>query len=132
MISYPIRTGRSRIEGRGVFAAAAIPRRAKIGEVTGTLITRRLARRRARGQQRVYLVDVSDSQAMDCSGGNQLRFLNHSCDPNAFLRIIYCRIEVYARRDIATGEEITVDYGQTPHDRGMTCVCGQPGCRSRI
>ena len=132
MIRYPIQTGRSRIEGQGVFAAAAIPRRAKIGEVTGTLISRRIARQRARGRRRVYLVDVSNTQAMDCSRGNQLRFLNHSCDSNAFLRIIRCRIEVYARRDISPGEEITVDYGQTPHARGMACVCGQSACRSRI
>jgi uncharacterized protein len=132
MIRYAVLTRRSRIEGRGVVAAAAIPRRAKIGEVTGTLISRRQARQRARGRQRIYLVDVSDTHALDCSRGNPLRFLNHSCAPNAFLRIIHCRIEVYARRDIARGEEITVDYGQTPHARGMVCACGQPNCRRRI
>lgn len=132
MIKYPVLTRSSKIEGRGVFATVPIPRRAKIGEVTGTLIPLRLARQRARGRRRVYLVDLSETQTLDCSRGNQLRFLNHSCAPNAFLRTFRCRLEVYARHPIVAGEEITVDYGVTPHPRGMACACGHSNCRGRI
>lgn len=132
MINYDVIFAPSAIDGNGVFASATIPRRAKIGEVTGDLISRRQARKRARGARRIYLVDVSDTHALDCAGGNLLRFLNHSCRPNAFLRIIRNRVEVYAGRDIAIGEEITVDYGETPHGGGMRCACGRRECRTRI
>ena len=132
MIKYPVISAASPIEGSGVFASVRIPRRVKIGELSGRIISRREARRRARDGGRIYLVDVSDTHALDCAEGNELRFLNHCCASNAYLRIIGGRVEVYARRDIAPGEEITVDYGETPHRGGMTCRCGRPGCRSSI
>jgi SET domain-containing protein len=132
MIRFAVRSGPSRIEGTGVFAVAGIPGRAKIGEVTGELIDIRTARKRARGRCRICLIDVSDTQALDCTAGNLLRHLNHSCGSNAFLRIFRNRVEVYSRRGIRKGEEITVDYGVSPHRGGMPCRCGHPACRSSI
>ena len=132
MIKYQVRCAPSPIEGTGVFAAVQIPRRAKIGEITGDIISIRSARRRARGGCRLCLIDLNDTHAIDCTKGNILRLLNHSCRSNAFLRIFRRRVEVYARRDIRTGEEITVDYGESPHSGGMKCGCGHPMCRDRI
>jgi len=132
MINFDIRSGRSAIEGTGVFAAARIPRRAKIGEVTGEIISIRTARRRARGKCRMCLIDLSSTHALDCTGGNALRHLNHSCRPNVFMRIFRHRVEIYARQDIQAGNELTLDYGETPHDNGMPCKCGDIKCRSRI
>jgi SET domain-containing protein len=132
MIRYPIRSGRSAIAGQGVFAEKRIPRRVKIGEVTGEVISVRAARQRARGRCRMCLIDLSDTRALDCTKGNELRLLNHSCRSNAFLRIIRLRVEVYARRDIRKGEEITVDYGESPHSGGMQCGCGHARCREKI
>jgi histone-lysine N-methyltransferase SETD1 len=132
VIRYQVRRGRSRIEGTGVFAGTEIPRRVKIGEVTGELIPIRVARIRAEGRSRICLVDVSDKLALDCTKGNVLRHLNHSCDSNAYLRISRNRVEVYARKDIRRGDEITVDYGESPHGGGMKCACGQRYCREKI
>ena len=132
VFNYDVISAPSAIEGSGVFASTAIPRRSKIGEVTGEIISRRTARKRARDSRRIYLVDVSDTHALDCAKGNILRHLNHCCAPNSFMRIFRNRVEVYARRDIEIGEEITVDYGETPHDGGMRCACGQSGCRNSI
>jgi len=132
MIKYPVRSAPSPIEGTGVFAAAKIPRRAKIGEVTGELISVRTARQRARRSCRLCLIDLSGTRALDCTKGNVLRLLNHSCRSNAFLRIFRERVEVYARRDIRPGEEITVDYGESPHSGGMKCGCGHRECRDSI
>ncbi len=132
MLRYEIRAARSSIEGRGAFAAAAIPGRAKIGEITGELISVRTARSRAKGRCRMCLIDISGRLALDCTRGNVLRFLNHSCRPNAFLRVIRKRVEVYAKRRIRSGEELTVDYGESPHSGGMKCRCGLPDCRDRI
>ncbi|MCX7679368.1 MAG: SET domain-containing protein [Spirochaetes bacterium] len=57
-------------------------------------------------------------------------FMNHSCDPNAW----YEGDSLVARRDIATGEEITYDYGTdfTAFDRGFQCRCASPLCRGTI
>lgn len=131
-IRYAVRTKRSRIEGAGVFAARPIPKRSKIGEVTGVLIPIGEARRRARTGCRICLIDVSSRLALDCTRGNALRYLNHSCGANAYLRIFRRRVEVYARRGIKRGEEITVDYGVSPHTGGMQCRCGHPSCRSSV
>ncbi len=132
MLRYSVRPDRSSIEGRGAFAAEAIPGRAKIGEITGELISIGAARQRARGRCRMCLIDINGTQALDCTKGNVLRFLNHSCRPNAYLRVFRERVEVYARRRIRNGEELTVDYGESPHSGGMKCRCGHPDCRDRI
>jgi len=132
MLNYRCTSSASAIQGTGVFAAENIAARAKIGEVTGELISIRTARRRAKGSCRMCLIDVSDIRALDCTQGNVLKHLNHSCGSNAFLRIIRERVEVYARKAIRRGEEITVDYGVSPHTGGMKCSCGHRNCRDRI
>jgi len=132
MIKHAVRIAPSDIEARGVFAASQIPRRRKIGEVTGETISIRTPRTRAKGKCRICLIDLSSTHALDCTGGNALRLLNHSCRSNAFLRISRNRVEVYAKRDIRKGEEITVDYVESAHSGGMKCGCGQKGCRDTI
>lgn len=132
MVNYPLASGPSAIDGQGVFAATAIARRAKIGEVTGEIVTRRTARKRFRDSRKIYQVDVSDTHTLDCTRGNLLRLLNHSCQSNAYMRIFRSRVEVYAKRAIEAGEEITVDYGETPHGGGMHCTCEGKKCRERI
>jgi D-alanine-D-alanine ligase len=58
------------------------------------------------------------------------RPMNHSCDPNAWLE----GMDLIARRDISSGEEIRVDYvtyGKNilaPFD----CACGASDCRGRV
>ena len=42
-----------------------------------------------------------------------LRFVNHSCGPNTQLKRQQGRVEFYSLRDIAPGEELTADYGET-------------------
>ena len=61
-----------------------------------------------------------------------LRFTNHSCAPNAFLRIARGRVEVYALRDVAAGEELTADYGESHHAGRLACRCGASGCVGRL
>jgi len=123
----------SRIDGQGAFAAEPIPARRKIGEVRGESISVREARRRAKGQQRIMLVEVSERRAIDASqSSDPLRFTNHSCQPNAVLRICQGRVEFYAMRDVAAGEELTVNYGETHHEGRLRCRCGAPGCIGRL
>lgn len=126
---FAVRVARSRIDGFGVFADEAIPPRLKIGEIRGESITVAEARRRAEGQQRIMIVEISARRAIDASQSNDpMRFTNHSCRPNARLQIRDGRIEFYAVRQIEVGEEITVDYGETHHEGRLACQCGAPGC----
>lgn len=126
---YRVDVKRSRIDGFGVFAAEPVPPRHKIGEIRGESITVAEARRRAQGQERIMIVEVSHRRAVDASrSSDPMRFTNHSCRPNARLSIREGRIEFYALSAIAPGDEITVNYGETHHEGRLACRCGAAGC----
>jgi histone-lysine N-methyltransferase SETD1 len=61
------------------------------------------------------LFNLTNLQVIDATGkGNVARFINHSCNPNCFARVIgkaeQKAICIYAKRFIARGEEVTYDY----------------------
>jgi uncharacterized protein len=123
---------RSRIVGRGLFAGSRIRARAKIGEFEGERVSLREARRRARGRDIIAIVELEDF-ALDATDSRRgFRFINHSCQPNTFTRITDTRAEFYALRDIAKGEELTVDYEESHHNGKLPCRCGAPNCRGKI
>ena len=123
----------SAIDGHGVFAAEPIRQRLKIGEIRGESISVTEARIRATRVERVMIVELSAKKALDFSkSSDPMRFTNHSCRANARLCIRQGRVEFYALRDIAPGEEITVDYGDTHHEGRLRCRCGAPGCRGAL
>ncbi len=123
----------STIDGMGAFAAEPIPAYKKIGEIRGESISIREANKRVRGQQRIMMIEVSDKKAIDASASTDpLRYTNHSCQPNVALRIRAGRVEIYAMRAIAVGEELTADYGETHHGGKLPCQCGAPNCRGAL
>lgn len=124
--------GPSRITGRGLFAGRALPRRAKIGEFEGERISIAEARRRAAGRAIVAIVELRH-HALDAGKTRRgFRYINHSCQPNTFMRITATRAEFYALRPIRRGEELTVDYGESHHEGRLPCRCGAARCRGRI
>ena len=130
---FDVRVAASAIDGHGVFAAEPIPARLKIGEIRGESISVQQARIRATRHERIMIVEVSNRKAIDFSASTDpMRFTNHSCAPNARLAIRGGRVEFYALRDIAPGEEVTVDYGETHHEGRLPCRCGAPGCRGAL
>src|SRR5436190_1308968 len=130
---FALDVGPSTIDGHGCFAAEPIPARRKIGEIRGQSLTVKEARLRAKSQRRIMMVEVSARTAIDASQSTHpLRFTNHSCRPSAELRIVQGRIELYSLRDLAAGEEITANYGETHHEGRLRCRCGAPGCVGRI
>lgn len=127
-----LQVGRSRFVGKGLFAGSGIPARAKIGEFEGESIGLREARRRAAGRRIIAIVEL-ERHAIDATRtGRGFRFINHSCDPNTFMRCTEERAEFYARRAIRKGEELTVDYGDCQHDGKLKCRCGSDNCRGFI
>lgn len=130
---FLLSVGPSSIDGQGVFAAEPIPARRKIGEMRGELISVAEARRRVKGRARIHMVEVSERSAIDATNSDgPLRFVNHSCAPNAVLRIRQGRAEFYAIRDIDSGEELTADYGESHHEGRLRCGCGAPNCKGRL
>ena len=130
---YAVEVGTSAIDGRGAFAAEAIPARVKIGEIRGQSIGIDEARIRATRSERIMIVELSAKKAVDFSRSpDPMRFTNHSCAPNARLVIANGRVEFFSLRPIVPSEEITVDYGETHHAGRLACRCGAPGCRGRL
>jgi SET domain-containing protein len=130
---FAVRVAPSTIDGHGVFAAEPIPARLKIGEIRGESVSVQQARIRATRHERIMIVEVSNRKAIDFSASTDpMRFTNHSCRPNARLAIRGGRVEFYALRAIAPGEEVTVDYGETHHEGRLPCRCGAPGCRGAL
>lgn len=134
---FQVEVGPSVIDGQGAFAGEPIPARRKIGEMRGEFVDLREARRRARLAEqttgRIFMVAISGKRAVDATHSTDpLRFANHSCQPNMVLKVEQGRVAFYALRDIAAGEELTADYGETHHAGRLVCRCGAPGCIGRL
>lgn len=123
---------RSPINGKGCFATVLFPKGRKIAEYAGERISRQeVARRRHR--QRLRICAINHYWSLDGSvGGNGTHYVNHSCDPNSFMKILYGHILFIARRDIHPGEEITLDYISTYHSDKKKCHCQAASCRGTI
>ena len=123
---------KSNIYGKGCFASAHFPARKKIADYEGELLRgSRKIQARLRKQEAIKIIQLNEETAIDGAvGGNATAFINHSCDPNAFMRILPGdRIAIFARRDIQPGEELTIDYRDPDHP--AVCRCGAPNCRSK-
>ncbi len=123
---------KSAIEGKGCFAVTAFKRARRIAEYTGERITNAEANRRSL-RRKLRICEIDAHWSLDGSrGGNGTHYINHSCAPNAFMKILYGHILFIALRDISPGEEITIDYESTLHSNKKRCVCGAPSCRGTI
>jgi SET domain-containing protein len=134
----------SPIHGRGVFAACDIRKGTRITEYVGERISHAEADRRhedkAEDDNHTFLFTVSSRTVIDGgNGGNDARWINHSCDPNCESVIERSRVFVEAVRNIKVGEELTYDYmiERDPDDPpGMDevfgCRCGTAKCRGTM
>ena len=113
--------------GRGVFTEEPIPAGSKIMGFSGPFL------RYDQTSATTFALQIGPDLYLGASGGLD-DYVNHSCDPNAGLRIAGTTVNLYAIRDIAAGEEITFDYSTTldEDDFTMSCMCGSPSCRGLI
>ena len=130
---YNLKVDKSKIDGKGAYAQETIPARKKIGDLGGVIISQREARRIANETKRVAIVEFGNGKALNASvNSNALRYINHSCSPNTYMRVLHNRVEFYALRNISDREELTCNYGETHHDDKLPCRCGAPGCQGFI
>ncbi|VGO11543.1 hypothetical protein PDESU_00087 [Pontiella desulfatans] len=89
----------SRIHGKGVYAIEPIDKGAKIGTYHGHRTE----------EDDTYVLWVTDEDGVEygVNGYTNLKFLNHSCEPNAE----FDGEELHALRAIDPGDEITFHYG---------------------
>jgi SET domain-containing protein len=133
--------------GRGVFAVARIPEGTRIIEYTGELISEAEGERRyptlASGHEEpehTYLLTLDEHRVIDANvGGNEARFINHSCEPNCEPIPFGDHMWLVAVRDIWPGEELAYDYAielDEPHTparkKRFPCACGARRCRGSI
>lgn len=134
----------SKVHGNGVFARRKIAAGSLIAEYIGERITEREALKRTgldpENPFHTFFFALENGRMIDGgSGGNDLRWINHSCAPNCEAREENNRIFIYALRDIRRGEELNYDYGlvlegrHTPAvKRAYRCLCGEPNCRQTM
>ncbi|MCL4305604.1 SET domain-containing protein-lysine N-methyltransferase [bacterium] len=133
------------IQGKGAFAVKAIRKGTRIIEYTGQLIPEDEADRRyddsKMKRHHTFLFQICDGAvAIDAAvGGNDARFINHSCNPNCEAVEDRGRVFIEAIRAIQPGEELTYNYGLTgsgeEHDdwrEKYACRCGAPNCSGNM
>ncbi len=136
---------RSKIQGRGAFATRRIPEGTRIIEYTGERISNAEADRRydedKMANHHTFLFTLNRRTVVDAAvGGNESRFINHSCTPNCEAVIVDGkRIYIEALHDIPAGVELAYDYQYErtgKNDKALEkfylCRCGAPGCRGSI
>ena len=87
-----------------------------------------------------YLLTLDDERLIDANvGGNDARFINHSCDPNCEPMVFGDHLWIVAVCDIPPGQELAYDYAielderHTPaNKRRFPCICGEALCRGSI
>jgi len=132
-INFSLEVKKSAIDGKGVFALEAIKQRKKIGDLGGEIISTKEARRLVKQVKRIALVEFGNGKSLNAGrNSNELRYVNHSCTPNTYMRVCYDRVEFYCLRTIKPYEELTCNYGPTHHDGKLACKCGSKNCKGFI
>uniref|UniRef100_A0A671S9P9 [histone H3]-lysine(4) N-methyltransferase n=1 Tax=Sinocyclocheilus anshuiensis TaxID=1608454 RepID=A0A671S9P9_9TELE len=131
---------RSAIHGRGLFCKRNIEAGEMVIEYAGNVIRAVLTDKREKYYDSkgigCYMFRIDDFDVVDATmHGNAARFINHSCDPNCYSRVINVEgqkhIVIFALRKIYRGEELTYDYKFPIEDANskLHCNCGARRCR---
>ncbi len=127
----------SGIHNKGVFARRDIPKGTYIMEYIGKKITNEEADRISEKEVEngvVYLFGLDEKWTIDGDiPENDMKYVNHSCEPNAESINEDDHIWVVALRDIKQGEEIVYDYClETEDHEDHPCKCGSIKCTGFI
>jgi uncharacterized protein len=122
----------SRIEGKGLFAKEPFKKGEKFSVTSGkhswvTMTDKEFQEyiKTVNTYDAVYLGNGKHRVSTVSREEDPSNYGNHSCDPN----IASAGDEKIALRDIAAGEELTVDYALlSPKTWSMKCNCGAKNC----
>lgn len=135
----------SQVHGRGVFAKRAIPKGTRIFEYAGERVLKaNLAQDLVNGlTSLIYVMNLNETLAIDGErGGNDARFINHSCDPNCEVLYFNETPYIYAIQEIHEGDELSFDYkygiegdveaSYEQKREWFPCNCGAKKCRGTL
>ena len=136
------------MQGLGAFAVRPIPAGVRLVEYTGERLTPEQSEARYPDipgeRHHTYLFAIEDDDGKEvvidaAVGGNEARFINHSCAPNCDAVVEAGRIWIETIRDVEPGEELAYDYAYVLEERHTPaakrrypCHCGAPECRGTI
>ncbi|XP_044742098.1 histone-lysine N-methyltransferase trithorax [Chrysoperla carnea] len=132
---------RSNIHGRGLFCLRDIELGEMVIEYAGEVIRSSMTDMREKYYNSkgigCYMFRIDDNLVVDATvKGNAARFINHSCDPNCYSRVLdilgHKHILIFALRKIQQGEELTYDYKFPFEEDKIPCTCGARRCRKYL
>ena len=134
----------SPVAGMGAFATRPIAKGTRLIEYVGDRISQAKADKRydddAMEHHHTFLFSIDARTVIDASsGGNEARFINHSCAPNCEAVQEGKRIFIEAIAPIEPGAELFYDYGlerDEPFQESWkvlyVCKCGAANCRGTM
>ncbi|KAF5274604.1 hypothetical protein FQA39_LY07216 [Lamprigera yunnana] len=129
---------RSKIHKRGLFCHRDIESGEMVIEYAGEVIRSVLADKREKQYtlkgMGCYMFRIDENFVVDATmKGNAARFINHSCDPNCYSKVVeilgHKHIIIFALRKITCEEELTYDYKFPFEEDKIPCTCGSRRCR---
>lgn len=141
---HPFEIRESPIQGLGAFATRRIRAGTRLIEYAGERLTPAQADARypdVPGERHhTFLFAIDDEWVIDAAvGGNEARWINHSCDPNCDAVVDDGRIWIETSRDVRRGEELAYDYRMVLEERHTPaakklypCNCGTSKCRGTM
>ncbi|XP_058447865.1 histone-lysine N-methyltransferase SETD1 [Malaya genurostris] len=137
-----LKFAKSAIHDWGLFAMEPIAADEMVIEYVGQMVRPSVADLRETKYEAIgigssYLFRIDMETIIDATKcGNLARFINHSCNPNCYAKVITIesekKIVIYSKQPIGVNEEITYDYKFPLEDEKIPCLCGANGCRGTL
>lgn len=137
-----LKFAKSAIHDWGLFAMEPIAADEMVIEYVGQMVRPSVADLRETKYEAIgigssYLFRIDMETIIDATKcGNLARFINHSCNPNCYAKVITIesekKIVIYSKQPIGINEEITYDYKFPLEDEKIPCLCGATGCRGTL
>jgi len=134
-----LKFAKSGIHNWGLFTCEPIAAEEMVIEYVGEIVRSVIADAREKHYEKTgigssYLFRLDAETVIDATKiGNNARFINHSCAPNCYAKIINVenekKIVIYSKYDIKMNDEITYDYKFPIEEVKIQCLCGTPQCR---
>jgi SET domain-containing protein len=108
--------------GRGLFANEDIPKGVCFLEYKG----KELSEEEKYTSESRYLFEINKRVTLDgWVKGNNARFINYACKPNAEFETRKDKVYVFSIKKIKKGDQITIDYGEEYYNEYIkgNCLC---------